>query len=138
MSKIGRENKYRTLNSRHAIGLVQNDNLMSTALQSDLLLSEHLDLVSDNVDASIIRCVHLEDSLLVDIGAQKLSRETENRRGLSGARRTRDDQIGQVTFLAEHFQPVYSLFITDYILQIDRAVFLDPWQCFARLFYIDA
>ena len=46
------------------VGLVQDDYLMHARGHVDFLVSEALDLFSDNLDASLIRCVHLEDSRL--------------------------------------------------------------------------
>lgn len=113
---------------RHAIGLVENDNLVSASFESDFLLSKHFDLVAHDIDATIVRGVQLEHGLFVHVGAQQLPRQTQYGRGLARAWRTRYDEIGQVALFAEHFKPIDGLLVAHNVLQVDGPVFFDPRQ----------
>lgn len=54
------------LSSRsHRIRLVQDDNLVFARWESHLFLSKHLDLVSDNIDTSLVGGVQLQDGFFV-------------------------------------------------------------------------
>ncbi len=62
---------------RHAVGLVQNDDLVRVRRQRHLLLRKHFDAVAHNVNAAVVAGVQLENALLVR-GSEQLVREAEN------------------------------------------------------------
>jgi len=49
---------------RHGIGLIQDDDFVTSTRESHLLLSEHFNAVSDDVYAALVRCVQFQYSVL--------------------------------------------------------------------------
>lgn len=106
----------------HRVGLVQNDDLVSTSRQCHLLLREHLDLVAHHIDPSnpfhhstisisllsihcvchapIITCVEFEDGVLGRC-PEKRSGKAQDAGGLAGAWRTRQNQVVHVPIFGD-------------------------------------
>ena len=54
----------------HAVGLVQDHNLVPARRERDLLLGKVLDLIPDDIDTALVRGVELEHSLLVRVAEE--------------------------------------------------------------------
>lgn len=110
---------------RHAVGLVENDNLVSARGERDLLLGEALDPVAHHIDTTLVRRVELQHCLLIGV-AQQLPRQAQYARGLTDARHARDDDMGHVAISGNNLEALDRLDVSDYIVEEDGAVFLDP------------
>ena len=77
---------------RHAIGLVQNNDLVRVRRQRNFLLCKHFDAIADDIDAAVVAGVQLENALLV-CGAEQLVREAENAAGEEGSTKNMEKSV---------------------------------------------
>ena len=89
------------------------------------LLSEHLYFIPDDVDASLVGSVQLQDGIF-EGGAQQRAGETEDGGGLAGAGRAGDDEIRHVPLLGEDFQATDGLLVAHDFAQFMRTIFFHP------------
>ena len=90
--------------SGHTVSLVKDDelqlgNLPATRVPRDLPLGEFLDLLPDNCDAPIVRCVEFQNSLPIEVDPKQVFGESENRRSLACARGSIHKQVRNLASL---------------------------------------
>ena len=110
---------------RHRIRLIQNYHLVLARRQRHLLLRERLDAVAHDVDATLVRRVQLEHTLLVGVSEQR-AREAQHAGRLASARWARQDQVGHVALLRQHLETSHSLSIAHDVLDLLWTVLLEP------------
>ena len=115
----------------HRVGLVEHDDLVLAGRQRHLLLGECLDPVPHDVDPAVVRRVELEHALLVRV-AQQLARERQHARRLPRPRRAGEDEVRHVPLLRQHLQPAHRLLVAHDVLDLLRAVLLEPLRAAER------
>lgn len=86
----------------HHVRLIQNDELESLA-EEHPRLRKSLDLLPHDVDATIIRCVELEDVRLVRFRAVNSACDGKDRGRFAGTRWSIEEQMRKAAFLDKVF-----------------------------------
>lgn len=88
---------------RHRVRLIKDDDLdgwdVVLRVLRDLTLSELLDLVPDDLDATLVRGVELQDPMLVESLAEHLFGEGENCRGFARSWRSIHENMRDMAIL---------------------------------------
>mmetsp|Transcript_6775 Transcript_6775/g.18698 ORF Transcript_6775/g.18698 Transcript_6775/m.18698 type:complete len:254 (+) Transcript_6775:375-1136(+) len=109
----------------HAVGLVEDDDLELALGQGYLLLCEALDLLSHDVDSTVIRGVELYATLLIVL-AQMFPGQAVHHGGLPAARWPAEEQVREGAASSVCLQNSHGSAVSDYILELDGPVFLEP------------
>ena len=70
----------------HRVSLVQDDHFVLAEGECYLGAGERLDALTDDLDATVIGSIELQDGFASQLGPQKLIDETQDARGLSNSR----------------------------------------------------
>ena len=88
-------------------------------------MGEAFDAVADDVDAALVGGVELEDGFFVG-GAEELAGEAEDGCCFADAGHAADDDVGHVAIFGDDFETLDCFGVAYYVVEVDRAVFLDP------------
>ena len=109
----------------HAVGLVEDDNLVTSRGQCHFVLSEHFDFATDNINATLVRRIELEHAILDRI-AQHFAGEGHETRCLAETRRACKDHVRHVAVLGNGSQTLHRVLVSNHIVQLQRPVFFHP------------
>lgn len=112
--------------TRHAVGLVEDDQFLPPLRQGDFLLGETLDAVAHDVNTAFVGGVEFEHGFFVGVGAEKLPCEAEDGGGFADAGHAGNDDMGHVAIFGNDLETFDGFDVADYVVQVDGAVFLHP------------
>ena len=109
----------------HAVGFVEDDELLAAGGEGDFFLGEAFDAVADDVDAALVAGVELEHGFFVG-GAEELAGETKDGCCFADAGHAADDDVGHVAIFGNDFETLDCFGVAYYVVEVDWAVLLDP------------
>jgi len=109
----------------HAVGLVEDDDLVTSRRQCHFVLREHFDFATDNINATLVRRIELEHAILDRI-AQHFAGEGHDTRCLADTRRACEDHVRHVAILGNGSQTLHRVLVSNHIVQLQWPVFFHP------------